>query len=106
MSTDDNDYFKVIVDARLKLEEDTALAMPCIVREDSGGKPQTCAPSIDAGEEPSDSENTGACRKGEAKTNGPHCRKRARGKLSLWRGTQASFYSRSFAENRSQSRRG
>ena len=31
---DDKDYFQVIVDALLKLEGCTALAMPCIVRED------------------------------------------------------------------------
>ena len=35
--TDDKDYFKVIADARLKLEKDVAPAMPCIVREDIRG---------------------------------------------------------------------
>ena len=31
---DDTDYFKVIVDARLQLEEDTGPPMPCSVKED------------------------------------------------------------------------
>ena len=34
--TDDKHYFKVIADARLKLEKDTALALPCIVRKTVG----------------------------------------------------------------------
>ena len=56
----DRDYFKVIADARLKLEKDTALALPCIVKEDSRGKPQAGTTSIDAGEEQSYSENKGS----------------------------------------------
>ena len=36
--TDDKDYFKVLADARLKLQTDTALALPCIEREDSRGE--------------------------------------------------------------------
>ena len=43
--TDDKDYFNVIADARLKLVKDTAPALPCMVREHSRGKPQTCASS-------------------------------------------------------------
>ena len=56
---------KVIADGRLKLELDTALAMPCIVREDSRRKPQTCTTAIDASKEQSDSEKTGASGKVE-----------------------------------------
>ena len=37
--------------------------MPCSVREDSRGKPQTCTTSINARKEQSDSEHTGACEK-------------------------------------------
>ena len=48
-------------DARLKLVKDTAPALPCMVREDSRGKPQTCATSTNARKKQSDSENTGAC---------------------------------------------
>ena len=59
--TDDKDYFNVIADARLKLVKDTAPALPCMAREDSRGKPQTCATSTNARKEQSDSENTGAC---------------------------------------------
>ena len=75
----------------LKLEKDTALAMPCIVREDSRWKPQTCTPSIDAGEEPSDSENTAACGKGESKTYGPHCRKKG-----MWEAFTMAWYTSQF----------
>ena len=32
---EDRDYRKVIADARVKLEKDTALAVPCVVREDT-----------------------------------------------------------------------
>ena len=53
---DDKDYFEVIADARLKLVKDTAPALPCMVREDSRGKPQTCATSTNARKEQSDSE--------------------------------------------------
>ena len=34
--TNDKDYFKVTADTRLKLEKDTALALPCIVRKTVG----------------------------------------------------------------------
>ena len=47
-------YFKVIVDARLELEKDTAPAVPCI------GKPQAGATSMDANDEQSESENRAA----------------------------------------------
>ena len=47
----------------LKLEKDTALALPCIEKEESRGKPQAGATSSDASEEQSDSANTGACGK-------------------------------------------
>ena len=104
--TDDKDHFKVIADARLKLEKETGPAVPCIEKEDSRGKPQAVATSIDASEEQSDSENTGACGKVKGQHTGPHRRKRICGKLSLWLGTQASFYSRSNEDARSQSRSG
>ena len=52
--TDDNDHFKVIADARLKLEKDTAPALPCCEKDDRRGKPQAV--------ELSDPENTGARR--------------------------------------------
>ena len=58
--TEDEDYFKLIAGARLKLENDAALAMPCIEKNDSRGEPQATATSVDASEEQSDSENTGA----------------------------------------------
>ena len=54
------DYFKVLTDARLKLDKDTGPAMQCIVREDSRGNPQTCRISTHAHKEQSDSENTEA----------------------------------------------
>ena len=50
-------------DARLELERDTVPALPCIKEHDSRGEPQAVATSIDAREEQSDSENTGACGK-------------------------------------------
>ena len=56
--SDDKDYFKIIPDARLKLEEDTVPSMPCIEKDD-----QAIATSIDANAEQSDSENTGTYRK-------------------------------------------
>ena len=93
---DDKDYFKVIADARVKLERDTAPAVPCIEKEDSRGKPQAVATSIDAS----------SMRESEATTYGRHRRERVCGKLSPWPGAQASFYSRSYADTRSQSRRG
>ena len=37
-------------DARLKLENDTALAMPCIEKDDNRGEPQAVTTSIDANE--------------------------------------------------------
>ena len=58
--TEDKDYFKVIADARLKLEKDTSPAVPFILREDNRGKPQAGTTSIDAGEEQSYSEKTGS----------------------------------------------
>ena len=57
--TDDRGCVKVIADARLKLERDTAPAMPSIEKDDSREK--AVATSIDASEEQSHSENTGAC---------------------------------------------
>ena len=60
--TDDKDYFKVMADAPLNLENGTASAMPRIVREDIRGNPQSCT-STYVRKEQSDSENTGACRK-------------------------------------------
>ena len=35
--------------------------MPCVVREDCRGKPQTCTNATDASKEQSDSENTVTC---------------------------------------------
>ena len=72
--TDDKDYFKVMADAPLNLENGTASAMPRIVREDIRGNPQSCT-STYVRKEQSDSENTGACRKSEAKTYGTHWKK-------------------------------
>ena len=57
------DYFKVIDDARLKPETGTAPAMPYIEKKDSRGEPQAIVTSIEASEQQSDSENTGACGK-------------------------------------------
>ena len=59
--TDDKDYFKVIGDARLKLEKDTALLLPSIEKDDSRGTLQALVTSIDVSEERLDSENAGAC---------------------------------------------
>ena len=59
----------MIADARLKLEEGTAPALPCIEKEDRRGKPQVGATSIDARKEQSDSENTGACGKVKREQN-------------------------------------
>ena len=70
--TDDKGYFKVIADARVKLEKDTVFALPCTVKEDSRGIPHAGAPSTDASEEQSDSAKTGACGKVKATTDGPH----------------------------------
>ena len=60
---DDKDYFKIIADTRLKLGEDTALALSWIEKNDIRGEPQTGTTSIDASEEQSDAQNTGACGK-------------------------------------------
>ena len=92
---------KLIADARLKLEEDLALALPCIVREDSRGKPLTCAALTDGNTGQSGSEKKNM-RNSKAKTYGPHCRKEICGKFSLWPGTQASFCSRRFENTRSR----
>ena len=40
--TDDNDYFKVIADARLKLDKDAVLAMPCFEKNESRGISSNC----------------------------------------------------------------
>ena len=95
MSTDDKDDFKVYADARLKLEKDTALALPCMERDDSRAEPQALATSIDASEEQSDSENTRCMRESEATTDGPTTSPKIRyvGSVSLRPGTQASFNS-------------
>ena len=61
--TDDRDNFMVIADARLKLEEDIDLALPCMEKNDRRGEPQAIVTSIAASEEQSDSENAGACGK-------------------------------------------
>ena len=61
--TDDKDDLKVIADARLKLEKDAALSLPCIEKDDSRGEPQAVATSIDCSEGQSDSENAGVCGK-------------------------------------------
>ena len=103
--TDDKDYFKVIADARLKLEEEIAPAMPCIEKEDSRGKPQTGATSIDASKEQSDSENTGACGKVKREQNDHIAEKAHVGSSHCCLGTQATFYSRSFEDTKSQSSR-
>ena len=47
----------MIADARLKVEKDTAPAMPCVEKGDSLGKPQAGATPSDDNEEQSDSEN-------------------------------------------------
>ena len=52
---------KVISDARLKMEKDTAPVLPCVEKNGSRGEPQAVVTSVDASEEHSDSENTGAC---------------------------------------------
>ena len=51
----------MIADARLKIEKDNALALPCIEKNDNRGKPQAIVTSVDASEEQSDSENPGSC---------------------------------------------
>ena len=61
--TDDKDHFKVIADARLKRETGTAPAMPYIEKKDSRGEPQAIVTSIEASEQQSDSDDTGACGK-------------------------------------------
>ena len=38
--TDDEDYFKVIAGARLTLEKDIALTVPCIENDERRGQPQ------------------------------------------------------------------
>ena len=53
----------VISDARFKLEKEASLAMPCIVREESRGKPQTCTTLTDASMKQSESDIKGACGK-------------------------------------------
>ena len=58
----------MIADARLKLDKDTAPAMPCIVTEDSREKPQTCASLTDASTEQSDSEKQRRMPKSEETT--------------------------------------
>ena len=50
-------YFKVIVDARLELEKDSAPAVPCFEKNGSRLKPQAGATSMDANDEQSDSAN-------------------------------------------------
>ena len=45
---------------RKRKEKDTGPALPCIEKNDSRGEPQAIATLIDAGEEMSDSEDTGA----------------------------------------------
>ena len=49
----------MIADVRLKLEKETAPAIPCVVGEDSRGNPRTCT----YGTGQSDSESNGACGK-------------------------------------------
>ena len=71
--TEEKDDSKEIAGARLKLEMDIALAMPCIVREDCRGKPLTCPSLTDASSEQSDSEKRKSMWKSEAKTYGPRC---------------------------------
>ena len=98
--TDDKDDFKVIADARLKLEKKTLLLlMPCIAREDT----QAVVTSVDASEEESDSEHTGACGKMRRQHMDHIAEKKICGKLSLWLGTRASFHSRSYEGTRCQS---
>ena len=46
--TDDKDDFKVVADARLKMEKDTALVLPCIEKNDSRGEPRAIVTSVDA----------------------------------------------------------
>ena len=81
--TDDKDYFKVIADARLKLEKHIALAVPCFVREDSRGKPQTCTTSIDASKDSIRFRKYRSMRKSAATTYGPHRRERVCGEVSF-----------------------
>ena len=75
-----------------KWKKDTVLALLCIEKQDSRGKPQASASSIDASEEQSNSDKYRSMREREATTYGPHRRKRVCGKLSSWPCTQASFF--------------
>ena len=81
---------RLLLMPRLKLEKDTALALPCIVREGSRGKPQTCSTPTDASQEQAESENTGACEGVKRKHMDHIAEKVYVGSFSLWPGTQAS----------------
>ena len=69
--------------------------MLCIEKEDSRGKPEAVANSIDASEEESDSANTGAC----GKVKRQHMDHLAeKGNVGSFHCGLASFYSRSFED--------
>lgn len=48
VSANDKDYFKVIADARLKLDNDRVQVMLCILGSQRGKKPRTCEDLIGA----------------------------------------------------------
>ena len=78
-----------------------AHAVPCIEKK-RAGKPQ----AIEAIEEQADSEKTGACGTVKRQHMDHIVEKRRCGEFSLWLGTQASFYWRSYENTWSQSRSG
>ena len=73
--SDDKDHFKVVADARLKLDMDTALALLCTAREDSRGKSQAVVTSVDASKGAVRFRKYRSMRKSEATTDEPHRRK-------------------------------
>ena len=59
--TDEKDYFKVTAEARLKMEKDTALSMPCVAVDDSQRKPKANLIRITAEQGQAIPKNKGAC---------------------------------------------
>ena len=94
--TDDKDYFKVIADARLKLETNNARAWLCT---------QAIVTSIDASEEPSDSENKGAHGKVKRQHMDHIAENGYVGRLHCGLVHKPVFYSGSCEDTRSQSQR-
>ena len=78
----------VFAGARLKLsKKGAAPAMPCIEKNDSRGKPQAGATSLDATEEQSDSEKYRSMRNSSATIHGTHRRKKG-----MWEAFTVAWY--------------